>query len=187
MAEHKPTSDPRQLWMFGGLLVLACAFFGYAVLPHLDPGKSSVAGQPAPEFVLPVMDAAQTGNRIGLSDLHGNVVVLDFWASWCGPCRAQTPIIERLSQRFSDRPVRMIGVNTSDRPIEAAKYLSEVGLSYPSVLDADGVVARAYSAFELPTIVVIDPLGKVVFRAARMLSEKELASEILKALKATGQ
>lgn len=186
MAEHKQTSDIKQLWTFGGLLALACAIFGYAVLPHMDPGKSSLAGQPAPDFALEVINSPTPGNRIGLADMRGKVVVLDFWASWCGPCRAQAPIIDRLSKQFESEPVRVVGINTSDQLRAATKFLKDAALSYPSVLDKDGAVARAYSAFELPTLVIVDPSGKISFRAARLVGEKEIADAVKEALKSVG-
>lgn len=178
MAKHKPTSDPRQLWTLLGLVLLVAAFFGYAVLPHMAPGKSALVGKAAPDFQLGVISPESEGNRIQLSNYREQVVVLDFWASWCGPCRAQAPIIDAVAQKLADRPVSVIGVNTGDH-VEAAKaFLREANLSYPSVIDTTGEVGRAFGAHQLPTLVLIDREGKVVSVQSRVIPEDELTALI---------
>lgn len=186
MAEHKPTTDPRQLWTFFGILALVAAIFGYAVLPYMDPGRSRLSGKPAPDFTLEVISGAEAGNRIQLSALRDHVVVLDFWASWCGPCRQQAPIIERVSQKFAAEGVRVLGVNTSDRIEPAQDYLQSAGLSYPSVIDKTGEVSHAFGADALPTLVVIDKKGNVRSVQARVVPEHELTALIAGALKEQG-
>ncbi len=178
MAEHKKTSDPKQLWTFLGLAVLACAIFGYAVLPYLDPGRSRLVNGTAPDFTLEVVAGGQAGNRISLADFRGHVVVLDFWASWCPPCRAQAPIIDRVAKHYDGQPVSVIGVNTSDHEQAARAFWDKAGLSYVSVLDETGKVARAFGAQELPTLVVINAAGKVTFAGARVVTEPELKALI---------
>jgi thiol-disulfide isomerase/thioredoxin len=182
MAQHKPTSDPKQAWTFLGLLLLVSAIFGYAVLPYFDPGKSRLVGSMAPSFTLGVVNGGENTNRINLDDLRGNVVVLDFWASWCAPCRAQAPIIDRVARAHLDRPVRILGVNTSDHEESARQFWQTNGLRYASVLDLTGDVARAFNAYELPTLVVIDAAGFITFAGARVISEPELTELIAEAL-----
>ncbi len=182
MEKHKQTSDPRQLWTFFGLAVLVVAFFGYAVLPYVDPGRGALVGNPAPDFTLGVISPEADGNRIRLSDYREQVVLLDFWASWCGPCRAQAPIIDRVSRQLEGKAVSVIGVNTGDH-VEAAKtFLNDAQLSYPSVIDTTGDVARAFGANQLPTLVLIDKTGNIVSIQARMISEEELISLVEEAL-----
>lgn len=174
MAEHKPTTDRNQVWTFMGLLALACAVFGYAVLPHMDPGRSRLQGERAPDFTLRVISGGEPGNRLALSDQRGQVVLLDFWASWCGPCRIQAPILERFAAMHAQDKVTVIGVNTGDAEPAALEFIRSVGVTYPVVFDEQGMVSRAFGASELPTLVVIDPEGNVSSIDARVFKEQEL-------------
>ncbi len=174
MAEHKPTTDPKQAFTFFGLLLLVVAFFGYAVLPHLDPQPNVSEGKPAPDFTLGVISDSAEPSSFALSDHRGDVVVLDFWASWCPPCRAQAPIIDGVSRAMQGKGVQIVGVNTGDELSAAHEFIKMTGLTYPSVFDTTGAVARAFGANQLPTLVLIDPSGNVVSVQSRVVSEKEL-------------
>lgn len=174
MAQHKPTSDPKQLWTFLGLAVLACAIFGYAILPMMDPGRGRLGGQMAPDFTLRMLSGGEQGSRLALSDQQGQVVMLDFWASWCLPCKEQAPVLERFAALHKDDKLTVIGVNTADAEPAALEFIRTAGLTYPTVFDEQGAVARAFHAQELPTLVVIDPTGKVVATAARVVREEQL-------------
>lgn len=178
MTRHKKTTEPRQLWTFFGLLLLIAGIFGYAVLPYLDPARGKLVGRQVPEFVLPTISGGEPGSRIDLEAYRGQVVLLDFWASWCPPCRAQAPIMDRVAQRFEEQGVSVIGVNTGDEPQAALAFIEQMGLTYPSVVDVDGSVSRAFGASQLPTLVVIDPEGKVVNVQARVVKEAELETMI---------
>jgi cytochrome c biogenesis protein CcmG, thiol:disulfide interchange protein DsbE len=182
MAEYKTTTDRRQMLTFLGLAGAAAGVFGYAVLPYLDPGRSQLRGKAAPGFTLPVISGGPQGNRISLSDYRGRLVVLDFWASWCGPCRAQAPILDKLAQEYEARGVSFIGVNTGDEEVNARAYLSSTNPSYPSVFDGQGVAARNYGANQLPTLVIISKAGVTVMIEARMLTYAELSARLDQAL-----
>jgi thiol-disulfide isomerase/thioredoxin len=182
-APHKVTTDRRQLVTFFLLLAGFSAVFGYAVLPYMDPARSNLVGQPAPPLTLPVLAGGPAGNRISLSDYRGRIVVLDFWASWCGPCRAQAPILERVARQFEARGVSFIGVNTGDDEENARSYWTSSGSSYPSVFDGQGAGARVFGATQLPTLVFIQATGKVAKVEARLLQEVELSAQLEQMLK----
>ncbi len=116
-----------------------------------------VKGHPAPEIVLTSTD----GQEIRLSDFQGKPVLLNFWATWCPPCRAETPDLQATHREIGDKLV-IIGVNmTSQDGGDVEAFLREFGVTYPVVLDPDGTAARAYNILGLPTSVFIDRNGIV--------------------------
>ena len=177
----KPTQDPRQAWVLGAVVVGLVLFFGLVVLPYVDPGNSR--GKDASDFSLEVIYGGDPGNRIRLSDLKGNVVVLDFWASWCGPCRQQTPIVDGVAKNFKQQDVVVVGVNTGDRRQLAEEFLQKHPVSYASVIDIDGSASEAFGVSRLPTIVVLDRAGRITYSAAQVVSAQTLTELVSEALK----
>ena len=102
------------------------------------------------------------GNSVSLSDYSGSVVVLDFWASWCPPCRAAMPAIDRIYLDYASRGVVVLGVNVGDKQDPGA-FMAQMGLSYPTLVNGGGV-AQDYGVKGIPTLIVIDPRGKIVYR-----------------------
>ena len=135
----------------------------------------------AADFSLPVVsDAGEAGpDRVSLRDLRGHPVLLDFWATWCGPCRFETPILVRLHQRFQARGLVVIGVNVDEGgPIAVPAFRRHFGIDYPLVYD-EGMGASGHYGIEgLPTLVLIDRAGQVRMRHPGMISESELAQAI---------
>lgn len=169
------------------LVLVASVLFGYLVLPYFSSGvqsSSPLVGQAAPDFNLPVFHGG-TGvkSRIELSALKGNVVVLDFWASWCRPCAVQATILSDMVPHLADDVV-FVGVNTADNPTRAREFAERQNLPYAAVLDT-GEVAEAYGANSLPTLVVIDASGRVVSAASRVMSASEVEKAIAKAASAS--
>lgn len=173
----------RHSWTPAVLVLIASALFGYLVLPYWSGGRaasqSALVGQVAPDFTLPIFHGSEGESRIKLSALRGNVVVLDFWASWCGPCAVQAGILKELVPRHADDVV-VVGVNTSDRPDRARDFAQRSQLPYVAVLDS-GEVADAYGASSLPTLVVIDASGHVVSAESGVMSASELEAIIARA------
>jgi thiol-disulfide isomerase/thioredoxin len=168
-----------------GLVMLVVIVLGYTVMPLLDPGRSKLVGAKAPDFVLPVMVNGETGSRLALGDLRGKVVVLDFWASWCAPCRAQAPILDRVARRLDGKGTVFVGISTSgDKWANAVEFAESEGLSYASVFDAESTVSNAFKIRVLPTVVVIDPEGNVSSVRARVVSESEIEELISEARQA---
>jgi thiol-disulfide isomerase/thioredoxin len=147
---------------------VAALMVGLATLPRLlrapDP---ALVGQQAPDFVLSVVaNAAPSGDdpsHLRMSDLRGQAVLLDFWATWCGPCRAEAPIVDALARRWKDRGVAVVGVDT-DTPDQGDPrvFAQQYGLSYPVVRDSSGDASRRYGIDGLPTLVVVSRTGRVV-------------------------
>jgi thiol-disulfide isomerase/thioredoxin len=119
--------------------------------------ESRLVGQPAPEIRLKQLD----DQPFVLSQLRGQIVVLDFWASWCGPCIQLMPKVSNVVAEFEEQQVRLIAVNVEE-PKEAVRaMLDRFDYSSQVVLDVDGVAARAYSAEAIPQVVIIDRLGRI--------------------------
>jgi len=114
---------------------------------------------PAPLFVLPRLDAE---GILDLASLRGRVVVLNFWASWCIPCRDEAPLLEATWQRYRERGVLVIGVNVQDLVPAALRFLQETHTTYPQVRDKDNTVYRAYGLTGVPETFFIDRQGRIV-------------------------
>jgi len=148
--------------------------FGLAILPRLSGGQSELVGKPAPSLALPVAANGDPGARMSLADLGGKTVILDFWASWCGPCAAQAPILDRLARRYGDRGLVVLGVNVDDTPEVARAYAAKKGLSYPILMDATSLAEKSYGVKALPSIVVVDKEGRVVSFSSGLVDEGTL-------------
>lgn len=122
---------------------------------------------PAPAFELKTVD----GRTVTLDDQYGQVVILDFWASWCPPCRASIPAMDRIYEKFRDRGVMVYGVQVRD-DVDPAKYLRERGVDYPALVGTESV-QRAYGVVSIPTIIVIGVDGTVVHRSSGWSNREE--------------
>jgi cytochrome c biogenesis protein CcmG/thiol:disulfide interchange protein DsbE len=113
----------------------------------------------APPFTLPRLDAEGT---LDLASLRGRVVVINFWASWCIPCRDEAPVIEATWERFKNRGVVVLGVDVQDLIPEALRFLRETKTTYPQVRDKDNMVYRAYGLTGVPETFFVDHAGRIV-------------------------
>ncbi|MBW1880503.1 MAG: TlpA family protein disulfide reductase, partial [Deltaproteobacteria bacterium] len=128
------------------------------------------AGQPAPAFDLEDLGVA----RVDLESLRGKVVVLNFWATWCGPCRAELPLLDALNTEHADDGVVVLGVNIDRRPQKAAAVWRRLGIQMRSAWDEQQQVVAVYDPPAMPTTYVIDPEGTV-----RWVEEGALDSDTL--------
>jgi len=176
MAERQPVSGKR---VYPGAVAIIAfgVLLGLSVLPRLFPAARGLVGKPAPDFVLDVVHNGDRGDRVHLAELKGHPVVLDFWATWCGPCQVQAPVLDRLSRRLGPRGLVVLGIDTNDQPGLAARFALQKGLSYPIVYDAGDQTATLYGVGTLPTLFVIDAGGQVV--AVRFGPESEAALDEL--------
>ena len=138
-----------------GLDLLAAERQGAQTLPALS------APFAAPDFAL----TGEDGKRYRLSDYRGQVVVVNFWATWCPPCRYEMPAMERAHQKLKDEKIVLLAVNVGEDEETVFAFTGQYPVSFPLLLDRDGAVVKQYPVIGLPTTFVIDPRGKVTHRA----------------------
>jgi peroxiredoxin len=114
-------------------------------------------GQPAPDFTL----RGNSGANLKLKEQRGKVVLINFWATWCGPCRQEMPLLDALYKRYRDAGFVLLGVNVDDSPDKARTMARGLGVSFPVLFDANKAVSRSYQVSGMPTTVIVDRDGKV--------------------------
>lgn len=134
------------------------------------PGVRPEAIGPAPDFVFDTF----SGERVALSDLRGRAVVLNFWASWCLPCRTEMPDFERVYRAYRDRGVVFVGLAVQDDPQAAREFVQALGISYPVGIDYRNAASTAYEVVGLPTTVFIQSDGTVQRRWNGPVDEQQL-------------
>lgn len=139
--------------------------------------QSQPTSGPAPDFELTTFE----GETFRLSDLRGQVVVLNFWASWCVPCRDEAPILETLWQRYRDQNVVVVGVAYADSQQGSLDFIEEFSISYPNGPDLGTRISEDYRITGVPETFVIDQSGEIVFFLPAPLVEGQL-DEVLQPL-----
>jgi peroxiredoxin len=158
--------------MIKPILVLAAALFSAAATTALAVEPSN----PAPNFTLP----DSRGENVSLADLKGQVVLINFWATWCGPCRKEMPQLEALSERYGDLGFTLLGVNVEDNPKRAKKWLQETPVSFDILFDTANKVSKLYDVVAMPSTFIVDKAGKLryVHHGYQPGTENDYQSEI---------
>jgi thiol-disulfide isomerase/thioredoxin len=153
-------------------------------------GTSFVAGDgsivlldPAERVAAPnLVGMTLNGQQLSSAGLAGDVLVVNVWASWCAPCRSEAPSLERLSKEFADQGVSFIGLNTRDSDTSARSFVERFGITYPNVVDRDGVLQLGFRESlpprAIPSTLVIDRSGRVAARVLGAVSESSLRGVI---------
>jgi len=150
-----------------------------------DGLKGDVKGSVAPDFELASLSGENAGKNVKLSDLRGKAVLLNFWATWCEPCKIEMPWFEDLHKKYAGDGLEVVGVAMDDSGEDAIKkFAKEMGVTY-TILQGKERVGEAYGGVQfLPTTFYIDRNGKVVDRVFGIVSKKELEDNIKKTLAA---
>ncbi|MBJ7608869.1 MAG: TlpA family protein disulfide reductase [Candidatus Dormibacteraeota bacterium] len=127
----------------------------------------SRTSQPAPSLT----GTSLTGSTLNLASLHGHPVVVDFWASWCGPCRQEQPELKAIVVKYSARGVQFLGVDIRDDNANARAFVQEFKVSYPSVADPASDVAANFGVDAPPTTLVVDSAGNIRLRDLGTLTD----------------
>lgn len=143
--------------------------------PIPDPVR---AGEPPPDFSTTTPD----GEPIALSDFRGSVVALNFWATWCVPCRAEMPALQNASETFASGELVIVGVNAGESPRQVREFLDEHGLTFPIALDRNGSIADLYGVRVFPTTIWIDAQGNVQAEHYGPLTEEQIEGYVTELL-----
>lgn len=119
--------------------------------------SSGLEGRQAPDFAL----KSSTGENMRLSEYRGDVVMINFWATWCGPCRQEMPLLDELYTRYQRVGFNLLGVNIDDDSSRAMKMVDELGVSFPVLFDARKEVSKLYEVNAMPVTVLVDREGNV--------------------------
>ena len=173
-------------------LTVALVLWGCAAAPDCDripgvrPGVCPLPvadRQPAPDVTLPVLqtDAALAAGvtALSLADLQGRVVIVNFWASWCGPCRIEQPDLNQVHDLLPDTEVVLIGVNIEDTEANALAHLTEFDVAYLSLFDPVNELAGRFSgigARTIPTTILLDPEGRVAAGLLGLTDTREIVA-----------
>lgn len=174
----EPT-QPRRRLAASQIAVIAVVLFliglfAYGLLLRKEAPRPSSGV--APDFALTLFPDYQStyGDQINLADLRGKVVVLNFWASWCDPCKEEAALLQNMSEAYAERGVVFVGADYLDQEPAARRYLQEFGITYPNGPDLASQIARRYRIQGVPETYFITPAGTVDWFKIGPLSATEL-------------
>lgn len=157
--------------------VLALLAYGVTTEPRYIP--TPFLAKPAPPFTLTLFDGAV----FRLEDLRGQVVFLNFWASWCPPCRAEARTLEAAWQQYRGAGVVFIGANIQDQEEPARAFIEEFGISYPNGMDRGSRIAIDYGVWGLPETFIIDRDGRITYKHVGALGWATITAKLEEAMR----
>jgi peroxiredoxin len=157
--------------------IRAVALGGALAVSSLVGASASIA----PAFSLP----SRAGDMVSLDQLKGQVVMINFWASWCGPCRQEMPLLDQMHKRYSSLGFTLLGVNVEANTKDAERWLADVPVSFPVLFDKESKVSKMYDVSAMPSTVFIDRNGNVRYlhRGYKPGDESEYLNQIRALLK----
>jgi peroxiredoxin len=154
-----------------GIILMIAAFFGVALVRQ-HQGQPEAG--PAPDFAFTTFD----GETLNLSDLQGQIVVLNFWASWCEPCETEAPELENFWRTYRDQGVVVLGITWSDTPSNTRKFIEKYDITYLNAPDLGTRITGLYNIYNIPETFVINREGEVIRFIKGATTEAELLSII---------
>jgi thiol-disulfide isomerase/thioredoxin len=165
--------------VIGLVVVGVLAGVVFVVIGGGSSGTTGSATLPTSPTALPMFSNDQF--KTMLADLKGKVVVVNIWASWCGPCIEEAPGLAQLSKRYAS-DVQFVGVDIADQPAPAAAFIRKFGWTYPSVADPDEEIKRGYGFLGQPDTLVYAKDGSIAWQGSGAVSKEDLQAQIEKAL-----
>jgi len=177
----------RILWIVALMIAVSCGKAERKIAPAAtattataaaEPEmREAVLGKPMPAYTAKLLD----GSPFDIGRERGNVVLLNLWATWCGPCRYEIPELEKLHVDLSAQRFKVVGVSVDEgSPEDVKAFVVEQKMTYPVVLDPDGKLADIFRSTVLPTSVLVDRQGKVVWKKLGIVNSKD--EELVKAI-----
>jgi cytochrome c biogenesis protein CcmG, thiol:disulfide interchange protein DsbE len=156
-----------------------CRAFGLRLYDRFSLHSVPLLAKHAPSFTLTLFD----GGTLTLKDLQGKAVLLNFWASWCVPCRAEALALESAWQKYKNRGVVFLGVNIQDKDEDARAFMKEFGITYLNGRDASGKIAVDYGVWGIPETFFIDAQGMITYKHAGELKAPIIGAKLDEVLK----
>ena len=169
--------------IIGVLALVALLAYGLTIKSEstsIDTRLAAGERPPAPALSFAPLDG---GTPVPLDSYRGKVVVLNFWASWCGPCREEAPVLERWHRKMEKQNATVVGVDVLDVTGDAKDFIREFGLTYPQLRDADGSKLRDFEVRGYPETVVLDRRGRIAATARGAVGERFFRDEVEPLLK----
>lgn len=155
------------LWFAAGLIIIGTIIVSIAITPGMGNGQT-------PDFVAETL----SGDAVQLADYRGQVVMLNFWATWCPPCRAEMPTIKAAYQHYGDQGFNVLAINNAESPAQIRPFVDNLGLNFPIVLDTSTRLQNRFGITAYPTSIFIGPDGNIFAMHSGMLSASQLQDYI---------
>jgi cytochrome c biogenesis protein CcmG/thiol:disulfide interchange protein DsbE len=178
-AERRPTRLPRAWYVAAALMpLLLLAAWGFTLVARPSAAGVARIGEQAPNFALTDMN----GNAVQLSSLRGRPVIVHFWASWCGPCVEEFPLLLNASAAHRGDDLAIVGIVYNDSATAAAAFMTRMGATWPAATDPGGGVATRYGIIGPPDTFFVDRSGVIVGRQIGQLSAGDLSNGLAQIL-----
>lgn len=158
---------------FSALLMLALL-----LVPRSGSTTSLTAGESAPAFSLPSPD----GQQVALDDLAGKPLILNFWASWCAPCRREMPEFQAVYEKYKEQGLQFYAINIGESRVAVSNFLDQVGVDLPVLLDLEEKAQEDYRILPLPATFFIDRSGKITAVYQYQMNKAQMEAEVLRLL-----
>jgi cytochrome c biogenesis protein CcmG, thiol:disulfide interchange protein DsbE len=191
LAENAPVQESvhknkrkRRIVIFSVVSLINVGLLALILTQLLTPAKHSVAdplvGHPAPNFTLVLLHSDSGKSALSLSNFKGKPIVLNFWASWCQPCKEELPLLENTWKQMQaeKKDVVFLGIDFQESNSDATSFLQLYGITYLAGLDTDGSIAGKYRVTSLPQTIFIDRNGTVTSREPQELTAQELSKNL---------
>ncbi len=179
---HKKKTSNNSTTYIGAaiLLIIAIALFAFALRPSSNEnGASDVERAPVKGYAAPIFNTAVlSGGETNLQDYVGDVVVVNFWATWCPPCKAEMPGINAFYEAYKDEGVVVLAVNAKEGEELVRPFIEANGFTFPVLLDPMGQIINLYQIRSFPTTLVIDRTGVIQYIHTGMISPQELEAVV---------